>query len=84
MLLDQGRVCTTRTAGRNAAALGLHVRDMVSIVRGLSAGDFYKSMTTYDDHRVWQDVYRPWTAIGRVYLKLMVVDEVLIVSFKEL
>ena len=34
--------------------------------------------------RVWQDVYRPQTAVGRVYLKLMVVDDLLIVSFKEL
>jgi motility quorum-sensing regulator/GCU-specific mRNA interferase toxin len=41
-------------------------------------------MTTHADHTVWQDVYRPRTAEGKVYLKLTVVDEVLIVSFKEL
>jgi motility quorum-sensing regulator/GCU-specific mRNA interferase toxin len=46
--------------------------------------DFYKSMTTHDDHRVWQDVYRPTTPAGEVYLKLTVVDDVLVVSFKEL
>ncbi|MCK5228824.1 MAG: type II toxin-antitoxin system MqsR family toxin, partial [Desulfobulbaceae bacterium] len=43
-----------------------------------------KSMTTYTDHRIWQDVYRPETSAGDVYLKLTVIDEVLIVSFKEL
>ncbi len=41
-------------------------------------------MTTHTDHRVWQDVYRPHTAAGDVYLKLTVIDDVLIVSFKEL
>jgi motility quorum-sensing regulator/GCU-specific mRNA interferase toxin len=33
---------------------------------------------------VWQDVYRPSTKTGDVYLKLTVIDDVLIVSFKEL
>jgi motility quorum-sensing regulator/GCU-specific mRNA interferase toxin len=32
----------------------------------------------------WQDVYRPTTPVGEVYLKLTVIDDVLIVSFKEL
>jgi motility quorum-sensing regulator/GCU-specific mRNA interferase toxin len=33
---------------------------------------------------VWQDVYRPVTPAGAVQLKLTVIDDVLIVSFKEL
>ena len=41
-------------------------------------------MTSYTDHTVWQDVYRPLTKAGKVYLKLTVIDDVLIVSFKEL
>jgi motility quorum-sensing regulator/GCU-specific mRNA interferase toxin len=49
----------------------------------LAPGDFHKSMTTHADHRIWQDVYRPMTAAGRVYLKLTVIEDVLIVSFKE-
>ncbi len=50
----------------------------------LTQKDFYKSMTTHADHRIWQDVYRPATDAGEVYLKLTVIDDVLIVSFKEL
>lgn len=46
--------------------------------------DFYKTMTTHADHRIWQDVYRPNTSAGDVYLKLTVIDDVVIVSFKEL
>jgi motility quorum-sensing regulator/GCU-specific mRNA interferase toxin len=41
-------------------------------------------MTTHADHRIWQDVYRAETENGEVYLKLTVIDDVLIVSFKEL
>jgi len=46
--------------------------------------DFYKSMTTHADHRIWQDVYRPETEAGAVYLKPTVVEDLLVVSFKEL
>ncbi len=55
-----------------------------TMVAALSPRDFYKSMTTHADHRIWQDVYRPKTPAGDVYLKLTVIDDVLIVSFKEL
>jgi motility quorum-sensing regulator/GCU-specific mRNA interferase toxin len=48
----------------------------------LTSADFYKSMTTHADHRAWQDVYHAKTANGdEVYLKLTVIDDVLIVSF---
>lgn len=84
VLLSQGKVNTTQSATQGALALGLGPFDIVDIVRGLSVKDFYKSMTTYHDHRLWQDVYRPQATVGRVYLKLMVIDDLLIVSFKEL
>ena len=41
-------------------------------------------MTNHADHTVCQDVYRPCTWVGDVYLKLAVIDDALIVSFKEL
>lgn len=51
----------------------------------MTTANFHKSMTTYADHRIWQDVYRTKTTGGdEVYLKLTVIDDVLIVSFKEL
>jgi motility quorum-sensing regulator / GCU-specific mRNA interferase toxin len=58
--------------------------DMAGVVLDLCRGDFYKSMTTHSDHTIWQDVYRPATAWGAVYLKLTVLQTCLIVSFKEL
>ncbi len=51
----------------------------------LTSANFYKSMTTHADHRIWHDVYHAkTTSSAEVYLKLTVVDDVLIVSFKEL
>ncbi len=45
---------------------------------------FYKSMTSFDDHRVWQDVYHvPWNDLV-LYVKLTVDDlGRLILSMKE-
>lgn len=83
-LIESGKVRTTQSARQGAYALGMQFDDMIATVTTLTAADFYKSMTTFDDHRVWQDVYRPKTSFGDVYLKLTVIDDVLIVSFKEL
>ena len=83
-LVERRKVRTTRAALADAALLGLYREGMYAIVLALTPMDFYKSMTTYADHTVWQDVYRPSTDAGLVYLKLTVIDDVLIVSFKEL
>ncbi|AOB25969.1 type II toxin-antitoxin system MqsR family toxin [Bordetella bronchiseptica] len=83
-LVHAGKVRATFSALSGAAALGLDFSAMVEIVLALTPRDFHKSMTTHADHRIWQDVYCPVTAMGAVYLKLTVLDGVLIVSFKEL
>ncbi|MDR3435676.1 type II toxin-antitoxin system MqsR family toxin [Telmatospirillum sp.] len=83
-LIEAGAVRTTKSAREGAVALGFDFDEMLAAVLALTPADFYKSMTTYADHRVWQDVYRPSTPFGDVYLKLMIVDDVIIVSFKEL
>jgi motility quorum-sensing regulator/GCU-specific mRNA interferase toxin len=84
VLVEAGKVRTTQTARAGAVALGFSYPEMLAVVLALNPADFYKSMTTYADHTVWQDVYRPKTTAGDVYLKLTVIDDVLIVSFKEL
>jgi len=83
-MVGAGKVRTTRGAREGAVALGLDFDGMLAVVMALTTADFHKSMTTHADHRVWQDVYRPVTPAGDVYRKLTVIDEVLIVSFKEL
>ncbi|MDS4012867.1 MAG: type II toxin-antitoxin system MqsR family toxin [Candidatus Accumulibacter sp.] len=83
-MIEAGKVRSTMSALTGGAALGFDFAGIVEVVLALTPADFYKSMTTHADHRVWQDVYRPMTAAGEVYLKLTVIDDVLIVSFKEL
>ncbi|MDO8465762.1 MAG: type II toxin-antitoxin system MqsR family toxin [Gallionella sp.] len=83
-LVEAGKVRTTHAARVGADALGFDYADMLAVVMTLTPSDFYKSMTTHANHTIWQDVYRPSTSVGDVYLKLTVIDDVLIVSFKEL
>ncbi len=82
-LVTRGAVTATNSAMNCADNLGLSFDDMCDAISNLTTADFYKSMTTYNDHTIWQDVYKPTLACGKVYLKVTVKNNVLIVSFKE-
>lgn len=82
--IQEGKYVVMESALNSARLLGLKFADVVNIALALERSDFYKSMTTYRDHRVWQDVYRPQAPVGPVYFKLTVTDRVLIISCKEL
>ncbi len=85
-LVEVGHVRATASAFSGARELGINdLSGMCTIIMALTSANFYKSMTTHADHRIWQDVYHAKTTNGDdVYLKLTVIDDVLIVSFKEL
>jgi len=85
-LVEEGNVKATASAYGGARELGIYdLAGMCFVVMLLTSADFYKSMTTHADHRIWQDAYHAKTSAGAdVYLKLTVIDDVLIVSFKEL
>lgn len=72
---------TTHSARAGAAALGFDFPGMIAAVMNLTMADFYKSMTTHAEAGCLPASHPP---AGRVYLKLTVLDDVLIVSFKEL
>jgi motility quorum-sensing regulator/GCU-specific mRNA interferase toxin len=77
----------TKEARRGGANLGLKPREMRQVVLGLSSSDFYKSMTTYRDNSIWQDVYHGKTEQGLpVYIKLTLYTDGRppVISFKEL
>lgn len=79
-----GRYRITFTARHCAHALGMGDADICQTVLDISQADFYKSMTTYADVHVWQDVYRPQRGAARLYVKFQIDDNgYLIVSFKE-
>jgi len=46
----------TRTALSGAADMGMTRQDMEDVIRALTRKDFYKSTTTFHDHRIWMDV----------------------------
>ncbi|CAG2138459.1 mRNA interferase toxin MqsR [Cupriavidus yeoncheonensis] len=81
-LVTAKRVTLTRSARDGAQALGFDMTSLLGVIGTLQPSDFYKSMTTYSDHTVWHDVYRPVTRHGCVYLKLTVSEGLLVVSFK--
>ena len=84
VLANQVRATASAFAGARELEI-FDLQGMCAVILALTYDDFYKSMTTHMDHRIWQDVYHAKTAQGaEVYLKLSVVDDVLIVSFKEL
>lgn len=55
-LIEAGKVRSTLSALTGGAALGFDFDGIVSVVMALAPADFYKSMTTHADHKVWQDV----------------------------
>jgi motility quorum-sensing regulator / GCU-specific mRNA interferase toxin len=75
----------TGTAIRSAAQLGYGAAEIVGILQTMERTHFYKSMTSYQDHRIWQDVYHVPSSDGLLYVKFTadVVTEFLLLSFKE-
>ena len=83
-MAEVGKVAATASAFQGAQDLGINDLDgMCAVVMNLAPSNFFKSMTTFADHRILQDVYRTHADGKDVYLKLPVIDDVLIVSFKE-
>jgi motility quorum-sensing regulator/GCU-specific mRNA interferase toxin len=66
--------------------LELTEEEAVQVILCLTRSDFYKSMTTHADHRVWQDVYHAPCPNGRMaYIKLTLQDNgIVVIQFKEL
>jgi motility quorum-sensing regulator/GCU-specific mRNA interferase toxin len=59
--------------------------DAVGVVLALNNHQFYKSMTTHADHRVWQDVYHAHCPNGRwAYIKITLQAGAVVIQFKEL
>jgi hypothetical protein len=49
------------------AALGFGCAEIVAILQTMQRAHFYKSMTAYADHRIWQDVYHVPSQAGVLY-----------------
>jgi len=79
------KLCVTGSAVRTAAALGFGRAEIVGTIQTMRRSQFHKSMTSYRDHRIWQDVYHVPSDVGTLYVKFTAdtVSEFLLLSFKE-
>ena len=79
------RLTMTSSALRDAVALGFVRAGVVETITTIGRTMFYKSMTTFADHRVWQDVYHVPLRGMVLYVKFQadVVTEFTVMSFKE-
>jgi motility quorum-sensing regulator/GCU-specific mRNA interferase toxin len=82
-LIGKGRVRFTMTAVAGGAEMGFDADEMLNVVSSLTNRNLFKSMTSHADHTVWHDVYHVAAHRRLVYLKLTIVEDLLIVSFKE-
>ena len=79
-----GAAAFTKTALDGGRAMGLTSAEMLAVIASLSRRNFYKSMTSYADHRLWQDVYHAGTPVRKeAYIKITLCDAVLVIQFKE-
>lgn len=75
----------TYSSRQGADELGIDDDTLVEIIQALSRSDFHKSMTSKQDHRVWQDVYKPTVGKTGLYVKITLdgMKQFLLISFKE-
>ena len=75
----------TKTAQKNAEDLGFEVKDIREVVSTMERKHFYKSMTAYANHKIWQDVYHVPCGNMILYVKFTqnVISEFTLLSFKE-
>src|ERR1035438_8428906 len=70
-----GAAAFTKTALDGGRDMGLTSREMLAVIAALTRRNFYKSMTTHADHRIWQDVYYSPTPVDQeAYIKITMRD----------
>lgn len=79
-----GAAAFTKTALDGGRSMGLTTGEMLAVIASLTRREFYKSMTTHLDHRIWQDVYHATTPFKKVaYIKVTMRAAAPVIQFKE-
>ena len=79
-----GAAAFTKSALDGGRTMGLTTGEMLTTIASLSRHEFYKSMTTYADHRIWQDVYHAMTPNRKeAYIKITLRGTTPVIQFKE-
>jgi motility quorum-sensing regulator/GCU-specific mRNA interferase toxin len=66
---EAAKLNRTFSSKQGADALDMDDEAVVAVIQGLNREAFDKSMTSYADHNVWQDVYRPKVGDRTLYVK---------------
>lgn len=79
-----GAAAFTKAALDGGRQMGLTTAQMLGVIAALLRRDFYKSVTTHADHRIWQDVYHAATPVKKdAYIKITLRDTAPVIQFKE-
>jgi motility quorum-sensing regulator/GCU-specific mRNA interferase toxin len=74
----------TLSAQQGIRTAGMTRSEALVVINQLSITDFYKSMTTHQNNRIWQDVYHAKWREKLLYVKFQQAGEYFVISFKEL
>ena len=75
----------TKTVEKTALDLGFKIDGIRQVVSTMQPEHFYKSMTSYINNKIWQDVYHVPYDDMIIYIKFQenVISEFILLSFKE-
>ena len=82
-MIREDNYMVTLSARQTYTELGLSDDEVLEIIDELKASNLYKSMTSYQNHKIWHDVYHSSYRGIELYIKLQVKENAIIISFKE-
>jgi len=82
-LIAKNKYMVTLSARQSYTALGLNDDEVLTVINKLTPKHLYKSMTSYANHTIWDDVYHSKHNMIELYIKLQINENAIIISFKE-
>ena len=82
---DPAKLNRSFASKQGADTLGMNDEALVATIQALTIADFDKSMTSYSNQKVWQDVYKPTVGETALYVKFTLdsMKTLFLISFKE-
>ncbi|MDY0328430.1 MAG: type II toxin-antitoxin system MqsR family toxin [Arcobacteraceae bacterium] len=82
-LITNSQYFITQTARIDYVSLGFNDDEVLEVIQSLESKDLYKSMTSFQNSSIWQDVYYKQAKNIDLYIKLQITQNAIIISFKE-
>ena len=82
-IIKKGKTIPNLRIIQSANNIGFSETEVYNEILKLNSTDFYKSVTEYYNHKIWQDVYKKKIKGLLIYIKFQIVgDNFLLRSFK--